>query len=80
MAARGTWHRSWVADADNARFVEATLERVRSEGAAAAIGFQDGEARARVLVELGRREDSAGASVRRWDAGYLEQGEFSEDI
>ena len=42
-AGRGTWHRGWVADADNARFVEATLERVRSEGAARPADFRTGK-------------------------------------
>ncbi len=40
---RGTWHRSWVADPDNARFVEATLERVRSEGPARPADFRTGK-------------------------------------
>lgn len=42
-AGRGTWHRGWVADAENARFVEAALERVRSEGAARPADFRTGK-------------------------------------
>ena len=42
-AGRGTWHRNWVADTENARFVEATLERVRSEGAARPADFRTGK-------------------------------------
>ncbi len=42
-AGRGTWHRNWVADAENSRFVEATLERVRSEGAARPADFRTGK-------------------------------------
>lgn len=42
-AGRGTWHRSWVADPENARFVEATLKWVRSEGAARPADFRTGK-------------------------------------
>ena len=40
---RGTWHRKWVADPDNARFVEATLEQIRSDGPARPADFRTGK-------------------------------------
>ncbi len=39
---RGTWHRKWVADPDNARFVDSLLERIRKEGAARPADFRTG--------------------------------------
>ena len=40
---RGTWHRKWVADPDNARFVESLLEQIRSDGAARPADFRTGK-------------------------------------
>ena len=37
---RGTWHRKWVADPDNAQFVETLLERIKEDGAARPADFR----------------------------------------
>ena len=42
-AGRGTWHRKWVAETDNARFVQSLLERIRAEGAARPADFRTGK-------------------------------------
>ncbi len=42
-AGRGTWHRNWVADPDNARFVESLLEQIRSDGPARPADFRTGK-------------------------------------
>ena len=42
-AGRGTWHRKWVADPDNARFVESLLEQIRSDGPARPADFRTGK-------------------------------------
>ena len=41
-AGRGSWHRGWVADPDNAHFVESLLERVREDGPARPADFRTG--------------------------------------
>ena len=42
-AGRGTWHRNWVADPENARFVETLLDRVRTDGPARPADFRTGK-------------------------------------
>lgn len=42
-AGRGTWHRNWVADPENAQFVESLLERVREDGPARPADFRTGK-------------------------------------
>ncbi|MCY4654309.1 MAG: winged helix DNA-binding domain-containing protein, partial [Dehalococcoidia bacterium] len=42
-AGRGTWHRKWVADPDNARFVESLLKQIRSDGPARPADFRTGK-------------------------------------
>ena len=37
---RGTWHRKWVADPDNAQFAETLLERIKEDGAARPADFR----------------------------------------
>ncbi len=41
-AGRGAWHRKWVADPDNARFVESLLARIRADGPARPADFRTG--------------------------------------
>ena len=40
---RGTWHRKWVSDPENARFVESLFERIRSDGPARPADFRTGK-------------------------------------
>ncbi len=40
---RGTWHRKWVADPENARYVDSLLEQIRSDGPARPADFRTGK-------------------------------------